>query len=665
MGEVVRGSRSEKKTHEQFLNEIGNINPNIEIIEKYKGCKEKIEVKCLICGNVWRAAPSKLLIGRGCPKCGRKKAAEARRNSFDKVQKKLHEINPNIEITGEYVSVDNPIDCKCLKCGFIWKPTLSNLYAGKGCPKCSGRYQRTHEEFVNELHDISPNIEVISTFINTSTKVRCRCLECGYIWESVPSSLLRGTGCRNCAVNRNTGTNRVHDDVRVFIYSPETFIDEIYKDNKNSTITLLDKYVNSTTKIKCKCELCGYEWLAIPYVLKKGTGCPQCNQRRKTDDYFRKQVRDNGFEIDILGEYKGAHSKIKCRCQNCGYIFEATAHSILQGHGCPECSRKKLGDIKRKTQDQFVGELAKTQPDILVTGKYKGNNTPVKCKCLNCKYIWSPRPADLLTGKGCPECNGRNGTSFTEQLISLAFENALGANKVFNRDRNAIGMELDIYIPDLNLAIEPGSWYWHKDKSQRDNEKKRLCTDKGIRLITIYDSVDLDAGIQEGDDCYVYYHSLSESKYYPELKSLIVDLLEQYDLNCENLETNFDEMVISAKRRSRRRGTKKFIREMELVNPDIEILGEYQRVHEKIECKCRKCGYIWETPPSSLLSGSGCPKCNGGYKKTHQEFIEQISIINPNIEVIGEYTGDANKISCKCRICGNKWSPNASSLINR
>ena len=149
------------------------INPNVEIIDEYVNSNEKIRVKCKVCDNVWYASPSKLLVGRSCPVCGRRKVGEAKRNSIDKVLRRLNKVNPDIKLLGEYVSADKPILCKCLKCGFEWKPTMSNLYSGKGCPKCSGTYHRTHEEFVEELKSINPNIEVLGDLLIHPRKIKC------------------------------------------------------------------------------------------------------------------------------------------------------------------------------------------------------------------------------------------------------------------------------------------------------------------------------------------------------------------------------------------------------------------------------------------------------------------------------------------------------------
>ena len=45
------------------------------------------------------------------------------------------------------------------------------------------------------------------------------------------------------------------------------------------------------------------------------------------------------------------------------------------------------------------------------------------------------------------------------------------------------------------------------------------------------------------------------------------------------------------------------------------------------------------------------------------QYEEQVRKANPDIEIIGTYTGRHNPIQAKCRICGHIWSPRASSLL--
>ena len=53
------------------------------------------------------------------------------------------------------------------------------------------------------------------------------------------------------------------------------------------------------------------------------------------------------------------------------------------------------------------------------------------------------------------------------------------------------GKELDVLIRDKNLAIEYCGLYWHSNFGGKDKnyhyEKYKLCKDRGIRLITLYE----------------------------------------------------------------------------------------------------------------------------------------------------------------------------------
>ena len=141
--------------------------------------------------------------------------------------------------------------------------------------------------------------------------------------------------------------------------------------------------------------------------------------------------------------------------------------------------------MRRKTTSEFIIELSNINPNIEVLGQYEGAYTPVQCRCIKCNHVWMAVPHNILTKSGCPNCS-HSATSFIEQFILLSLQEALGSKNVLTRDKKTIGKELDIYIPYLNVAIEPGAWYYHKNSAKKDEIKRRLCDEKGIRLITIY-----------------------------------------------------------------------------------------------------------------------------------------------------------------------------------
>lgn len=112
--------------------------------------------------------------------------------------------------------------------------------------------RKTHEEFMQEMNIKHPNIQVLGTYKNNCTKILFRCKICGYEWEATANNLLHAKGCPQCNKNNRTKTHK-------------QFIQEFYKYNTHAhDIELLNTYVNSSTKILCKCKLDGYEWETRP-----------------------------------------------------------------------------------------------------------------------------------------------------------------------------------------------------------------------------------------------------------------------------------------------------------------------------------------------------------------------------------------------------------------
>ena len=54
--------------------------------------------------------------------------------------------------------------------------------------------RKSHEEFVNELEQINPYIDVVGTYLNCSTKIEVCGKKCSHSWLVSPNSLLRGSG---------------------------------------------------------------------------------------------------------------------------------------------------------------------------------------------------------------------------------------------------------------------------------------------------------------------------------------------------------------------------------------------------------------------------------------------------------------------------------------
>lgn len=57
------------KTHEQYIKQLSEMNPNLVALSEYKGALSPIKVKCLLCGYEWVAKRANDLIRKNCIKC--------------------------------------------------------------------------------------------------------------------------------------------------------------------------------------------------------------------------------------------------------------------------------------------------------------------------------------------------------------------------------------------------------------------------------------------------------------------------------------------------------------------------------------------------------------------------------------------------------------------
>ena len=123
-----------------------------------------------------------------------------------------------------------------------------------------------------------------------------------------------------------------------------------------------------------------------------------------TNEKFIEKLSSINSSVLPQENYKGSKTKINFKCNKCNNIFSATPNSVLNGSGCPICSRDRIYDVTRKKEEKFINELKLINPNITILGHYINNKTHIETKCNICGCIWNGTPVHLLHGSGCPEC---------------------------------------------------------------------------------------------------------------------------------------------------------------------------------------------------------------------------------------------------------------------
>ena len=447
----------------------------------------------------------------------------------------------------------------------------------------------------------------------------------------------------------------------------EQFVNELQE--INPSIIVIGKYKTAITKIRVKCAECANVWDTKPSSLLCGRGCPECGKRkigaalRKSNQEFISELAVVNPNIVALEEYKGNRERILLRCQLCGNEWKSAPHDLLSGHGCPKCGYERQKNAQRHSNDEFLSRLSELNPDIEVLDEYVNNHTKIRFQCRICGKQWKTVPNSVLSGHGCPSC-ARSSTSFLEQVILNAFSVSLGNTAVISRDRELIGMELDIVVPSLKIAYEPGSWAWHYNKKTRDNEKRKRCREKGYKLFIIYTDYSKNTMPYE-TDCYTWPTNLGNSNW-SETKAFVNKLLCDQGLIVK--EEQWADIRSVSLEKSRKKTNDEYITELNMVNPNIRVVGKYLDNSTKVNYECMICGRKWAALPGSVLSGHGCPDCGtrrsaDSIRKTHEQFVIEMREKNPNVTILGEYINSKKKILCECNECNNRWEMTPQNLL--
>lgn len=206
------------------------------------------------------------------------------------------------------------------------------------------------------------------------------------------------------------------------------------------------------------------------------------------------------------------------------YIYNRVKESMLKKYGVDNAMY--VDELKEKVFDTKIKKYgsAKNFPNVIAShkrflkkrqseveqldlewldsdtfrGKYDGTPIYYTFKCNKCGTIFKD---DFHSGfPVCRTCKpSMVGTSHQEQEV-IEYIKSIYSGTVLVHDRKLLnGKELDIYLPDLKVAIEYNGTYWHgyrKDTNEpissfkeKIEYKRKACIEKGVRLITV-DEVD-------------------------------------------------------------------------------------------------------------------------------------------------------------------------------
>lgn len=136
-----------------------------------------------------------------------------------------------------------------------------------------------------------------------------------------------------------------------------------------------------------------------------------------------------------------------------------------------------------------------TKYGFKVVDFYEHAHSKALFKCLNCENIFESDWNSLQQGKQCPFCLKPNNVSLPEYEIVDFIKQLIPDKEILQNRRDIIPpFELDIFVPEFNLAFEYNGLYSHsanchwggKNKNYHLN-KTKLCEKQNIQLIHIFE----------------------------------------------------------------------------------------------------------------------------------------------------------------------------------
>lgn len=188
---------SRRVTPEEYAERVKAVwGDRITLLTPYVTRNTKVLVYYNECGHEDYKDPIKLVAGQGCSACRYITASKNHQKTTKQFLDELNEKRPDLELLSDYNGVKEKITVRNLSCGHTYSALSGNILRGSGCPVCHG--MKDTEQFQQLLESKYPGeYTVLGEYVNNRTKLAVR-HKCGFVWEAGPKRLLSRFTCPNC-----------------------------------------------------------------------------------------------------------------------------------------------------------------------------------------------------------------------------------------------------------------------------------------------------------------------------------------------------------------------------------------------------------------------------------------------------------------------------------
>ena len=363
----------------------------------YKNFNSIITICCKIHGNI-SIIPKSHLKGIGCSKCGNVLNGNKRKIPLDEFIKKCREKHGDKYDYSkvDYIDANTKIIIICKEHGEFQQKPNHHLNRGSCCPKCTGHYTLTTEEFIEKSKLVHGDLYDYSKvdYKNSNKEVSIVCKKHGEFLQKPVYHYWNKAGCPKCA-NKNITTED-------FIEKSKLVHGDIY-DYSNVIYNL------SSEKVIINCKEHG-EFNQKPNDHLGGHGCPKCagHYTLTTEEFIEKSKLVHGDLYDYSNVvYNLSNENVSIICKIHG-AFLQTPKSHLNGSRCLKCYYNTISKRQTLTIEEFIEKSKLVHGDLYDYSKVyytKCRENVIICCKIHGDFLQTPI-GHYFSGSGCQKCAG-------------------------------------------------------------------------------------------------------------------------------------------------------------------------------------------------------------------------------------------------------------------
>ena len=258
---------------------------------------------------------------------------------------------------------------------------------------------------------------------------------------------------------------------------------------------LLDASIN-TSRINILCTVCNKKFkTTVNEILHCKCICTFCRKKAKDDKatVYMNILNEYSDEYEF-GETANSNKANKfntflnTRHKKCGNYFHHNESDIFNKTlSCPYCSHNQLNIFREFLSKKHATKFYCEDKRLILTDDF--------CKIdiyhKECGNIFECSLGYFKEFQRCPYCDSTKDTGFIEKDIASEIRKFYKGKIIMNDSETVPNMELDIYLPDVKVAIEVNSLKYHSERFGRRGKFYHLsktirCQDMGIELLHIF-----------------------------------------------------------------------------------------------------------------------------------------------------------------------------------